>query len=83
MSRTINNLVDIKLVIRELHPKDRRYVAIRLTEEGLKVFNDIEDRMEIYYKNILENIPEVKREQVLESLKLLTEAVSINKCCGK
>lgn len=81
MSRTINNLVEDKLAIREVHPEDRRYVTIELTEEGKVVFQRIEDSMEIYYQEILKSIPESKREQVLESLKLLTEAVKQNKCC--
>lgn len=81
MSRTINNLVEGNLVIREIHPEDRRYVLIELTERGKEVFKSIEDSMEIYYKNILESIPEDKREQVLESLQLLADAVKQNKCC--
>lgn len=80
MSRTINNLVDSGLVQRELHPEDRRYITIKLTKEGEKTYNNIEDSMDKYYKNIFEAIPEEKREQVLESLSLLTEAVKKNKC---
>jgi hypothetical protein len=37
--------------------------------------------MEEYYRKILRSIPEHKREQVLESLKLLVKAVNQNKCC--
>lgn len=81
MSRTINNLVDEKLVVRELHPEDRRYVTIKLTETGVKIFNNIEEGMEEYYKAIFASISEDKREQVLESLKLLAEAIKENKCC--
>lgn len=81
MSRTINNLVKSGLVIRELHPEDRRYVTIKLTDEGMKAFKNVECGMQEYYKNIFRAIPEEKREQVLESLKLLTEAVNRNKCC--
>jgi len=65
MSRTINNLVDSGLVIRELHAEDRRYVAIRLTEDGRKAFEDIETSMKQYYENILLSIPEEKRGQVI------------------
>ncbi|WPC39989.1 MarR family winged helix-turn-helix transcriptional regulator [Clostridium sp. JS66] len=79
MSRTINNLVKNELVIRELHPEDRRYVTIKLTDEGMKAFKNVECGMQEYYKNIFRAIPEEKREQVLESLKLLTEAVNKNK----
>lgn len=81
MSRTINNLVDGNLVVRELHPEDRRYVTIKLTETGVKIFNNIEEGMEEYYKTIFTSISEDKREQVLESLKLLAEAIKENKCC--
>ncbi|MEG0773830.1 MarR family transcriptional regulator [Clostridium sp.] len=80
MSRTINNLVDSGLAQREFHPEDRRYIAIKLTKEGEKIYNNIEDSMDKYYKSIFEAIPEEKREQVLESLSLLTEAVKKNKC---
>lgn len=81
MSRTINNLVKNDLAIRELHSEDRRYVTIKLTEKGMKVFENIEGGMNQYYKNVFNSIPEDKREQVLESLKLLSEAVNQNKCC--
>jgi len=81
MSRTINNLVEDGLVIRELDPEDRRYVKIKLTDKGIKIFKDIEESMDRYYKAIFNSVPEEKREQVLDSLKLLIEAVNKNKCC--
>lgn len=81
MSRTINKLVDSGLVIRELHPDDRRYVSIKLSEEGIKVFDNIENNMEKYYQSIFASIPEEKREQVLDSLQLIINAAKQNKCC--
>ncbi len=81
MSRTINNLVESDLAVRELHPEDRRYVTIKLTDEGMKVFKNIESSMEQYYKSIFSSIPEEKREQVLESLQLIIAAAKKNKCC--
>jgi len=81
MSRTINNLVEDGLVIRELDPEDRRYVKIKLTDKGIKIFKNIEESMDRYYKAIFNSVPEEKREQVLDSLKLLIEAVNKNKCC--
>jgi len=81
MSRTVNNLVKQGFVIRDIHSEDRRYVKIRLTDEGHKVFKTIETNMKVYYKSILKSIPENKREQVLDSLKLLVNAVEENKCC--
>lgn len=81
MSRTVNNLVKQGFVIRDIHSEDRRYVKIKLTDEGHKVFKTIETSMEAYYKNILNSIPEDKREQVLDSLILLVSAVEKNECC--
>lgn len=79
MSRTINNLVESDFVIRESDRKNRRYVIIQLTEKGRSVFKDIEESMETYYRDIFNTIPESKREQVLESLALLKEAVESNR----
>ena len=75
MSRTINNLVESDFVLRESDMENRRYVIIQLTEKGKRVFKDIEDSMETYYRDIFNAIPESKRYQVLESLALLKEAV--------
>lgn len=81
MSRTINNLVEAGLAIRDLDAEDRRYVTIQLTDSGKNVFENTEESMGTYYKSIFSSISEDKREQVLESLQLLTDAVKENKCC--
>lgn len=81
MSRTINNLVEAGLVIRDLDSENRRYVAIQLTDSGMEAFKSTEETMGQYYKSIFSSIPEDKRGQVLESLQLLTDAVKDNKCC--
>ena len=81
MSRTINNLVESGLAARETDGGDRRYVAIRLTEDGFKFFENTESGMERYFQDVLERIPEEKRGQVLESLALLTAAVGHGSCC--
>lgn len=83
MSRTINNLVEEGIAIRQSHSEDRRYISINLTEKGVELFNSIEGSMEEYYQSIFKSIPEANREQVLESLELLIGAVKKNKCCSK
>ncbi|URZ09191.1 MarR family winged helix-turn-helix transcriptional regulator [Clostridium felsineum] len=80
MSRTINKLVKEELVIREAHPEDRRYIVIRLTDKGSDLFKRIEKNMTNYYENIFTAIEESKREQILDSLKILIEALHKNKC---
>ncbi len=81
MSRTINNLVESDLVLRDLDMENRRYVIIQLTEKGSSVFRNIEESMDVYYKSIFNSIPENKRSQVLESLQILKDAVESNNCC--
>jgi DNA-binding MarR family transcriptional regulator len=82
MSRTVNNLVTANLAFREIDPLDRRYVSIKLTEEGIKVFKEIEESMDSYFKNIYDSIPEDKKVQVLESINILLDAViKGNGCC--
>jgi DNA-binding MarR family transcriptional regulator len=81
MSRTVNNLVDKKMAERELDPNDRRYVSIRLTEDGKKTFHEIETNMTDYYTKIMREIPPEKRASVLESLHELIDAISRAGCC--
>ncbi len=78
MSRTVNNLVNNGMAGLELDSNDRRYVTIKLTENGLKKFMRIEDNMNLYFTNIFESIPCEKQEQVLESLQILVAAIAKN-----
>jgi DNA-binding MarR family transcriptional regulator len=81
ISRTVNNLVDQQLVMRETDPQDRRYIKMKLTNRGWEVYESIEKNMNQYYRDLLEDIPEEKHEQVIESLKLLVKAMNKTKCC--
>lgn len=81
MSRTVNNLVEQGFVLRETDASDRRYVKIKLTEEGTKLYSSIESGMDNYYIDIMNSIPEEKHSQVIESLKLLDNAIKGKKCC--
>lgn len=81
MSRTINNLVEDSLVIRDIDEDNRRYVNIQLTDSGRMIYNNIENTMNTYYQGIFDAIPEDKRNQVLESLQILKDAVKNHQCC--
>jgi DNA-binding MarR family transcriptional regulator len=76
MSRTVNNLVNKGLVERELDKKDRRYVTIKLSANGIKAFKNIETNMNSFYLNVLQSIPCNKQEQVLDSMQTLLDAIS-------
>lgn len=81
MSRTINNLVDAGLVLRDLDMENRRYVIIQLTDNGKSIYRNTEESMNSYYQDVFNSIPEEKRNQIIESLQLLTSAVEKNRCC--
>lgn len=78
MSRTVNNLVTGELAKRDIDSQDRRYVTISLTENGYKLYKDIEEGMNLYFGNVYDSIPENKKQQVLESLQILIEAIDKN-----
>ncbi|SHI68929.1 DNA-binding transcriptional regulator, MarR family [Clostridium cavendishii DSM 21758] len=75
MSRTVENIVRKGYAQRIVDNKNRKYVKITLTEDGNKIFNETEKNMNEYYKDILLNIDERKRMQVLESLNLLNKSI--------
>jgi DNA-binding MarR family transcriptional regulator len=77
-SRAVNKLVIGNLVKRDIDPNDRRYVTIALTEHGEEVFLNIESDKNTYFKQVYDSIPESKREQVVESLRILIEAITAN-----
>lgn len=80
-SRTLNNLVTRGLANRNMGSDDRRYVSISLTSAGAEIFRNIEDRMEIRFSAIYEQLPEKKRDQVLEAVELLLNALGDHNCC--
>lgn len=81
MSRTVNNLVTSELAVRNIAAHDRRYVTISLTESGLKLFEEIEAGMNLYFLKVYNSIPENKQQQVLESISLLIDAVGEIESC--
>ncbi|MDY6827177.1 MAG: MarR family transcriptional regulator [Bacillota bacterium] len=76
LSRTIENMVQADLVRRQPDLKDRRYLKITLTEQGKAVFDEINRTSNTYYSKILAALPPGKQNQVMESINLLTRAVS-------
>lgn len=75
VSRSVDNLVNQDLIIRENDPHDRRFVMLCLTEQGENIYQEVENHMEDYFLEIISMIPPEKREQVIESINYLTEAV--------
>ena len=82
MSRTVNNLVNKRLVKRRTDKTDRRCVCIELTAKGNELYLGIESDMEKYYSMIFSRIPQEKKQQVLESLGILIDAIGEDYCCS-
>jgi len=85
LSRMIQGLVVLGLVSRLTNEKDRRYVTISLTEEGRKLFDKIETMFNDYFARVLELIPSKKKDAVIESIGLFSDAVrkhnESSRCC--
>ncbi len=74
ISRTVEELVQKGLVERKPSEQDRRYVELTLTDKGTERFQMIETGMNRKFQRILEQIPENRREAVIEVLRLYNEA---------
>ena len=74
VSRAVEELVQKGFVERKTSKDDRRYVVLTLLSKGQERFEKIENDMYLKFKEVLEEIPETKREQVVEALKLYNEA---------
>ena len=87
MSRAIQSLVLVGLVDRKPGEQDRRFVNIRLTDQGLKVFESIETRYNSYFDKVIELLPENRRDDVLTAVGEFADAVKrLNQssgCCRK
>lgn len=74
ISRLVEDLVQKEYVERKPSAIDRRFVTLNLLSKGQERFEKIERDMYDKFKSILEQIPEEKREQVVEALKIYNEA---------
>ncbi|WNR42828.1 MarR family winged helix-turn-helix transcriptional regulator [Paenibacillus roseipurpureus] len=82
LSRQVQQLVENDLINRLPDPKDRRYVVLSLTETGENQYHDIAKTMEEYVLGIFQHVPPERKEQVLESLQILSDAMSQSpNCC--
>lgn len=75
VSRTIENLNKNDLVRRVINPKNRRESIISLTTNGKKIVDEINNENNRYFGDALKNIPLDKVDQIIESLKILSNAL--------
>lgn len=76
MSRTTHKLIGKGILNSCVNEKDRRSITLTLTDHGYKLYEMIKERMQQYFKGVLDNIPVDKRENVFESLEILNAAIT-------
>lgn len=77
VSRSVEELVQKGFVERRSSKEDRRYVILTLLPKGKERFEKIESDMYMKFKEVLEQIPKEKQEQVIEALRLYNEACAM------
>lgn len=75
LSRTIQRLVVLGLVIRLPGEKDRRYVRISLSDQGREAYETIGRLYYDFMNRVFGRIPARKRASVLESVGLFADAM--------
>lgn len=76
MTRIINVLVRDDMAERKGNTKDRRQVFIELTNKGKKLSVKLKQCTEGYSKQVLNELPVKKRNNIISSLKILNTAVN-------
>jgi DNA-binding MarR family transcriptional regulator len=84
MTRMIDQLVQKGMVNREPDSQDRRIVLIRLTGQGLDVRNRLQNTLQDLFSQVLGDLPEGQRDEILHSLEVLNQAIvkTLKSCCG-
>ena len=81
VSRSVDKLVSDGIIVRRADPDDRRYVTLRLSDKGQSIFEQMEKRMAEYFEEVAAALPGDKREQIVESLGYLAQALKDSRCC--
>lgn len=82
-SRHVQGRVEQGFVQRHPDPKDRRYVTLGLTEQGIMQGDKINQMMSAYLVDIFDQLPEGKLETMSTEFKLLLDAMGKSKYCCK
>jgi DNA-binding MarR family transcriptional regulator len=81
VSRSSDKLVLDGLLLREEDPNDRRYVVLKLSDEGTKTYTNLEQRMTDYFEAVIAGIDPLELEAMLKGLQALATAIKSNPCC--
>ncbi len=76
LSRTMDGLVEKKLVTRTPHPEDRRSLLVSLTLKGQQICDQLNRVNNDYIKRVFSRIPETEHEAVIRYFQLFVSAMS-------
>ncbi|MEH7418157.1 MarR family transcriptional regulator [Neobacillus drentensis] len=82
-SRQVQTLVKMELVKKTPLPEDRRVSQLILTPQGKYVAARIDAEMNQYLKEVFSNMSDFERDMVINSIKLLNDAMSKSTVCCK
>lgn len=82
-SRQVQSLMKIGLVTKVPSSADKRISVLGLTEEGQKVALAIQRDIEEHLEEIFSHMTEFEQDMVLQSIKLLNEAMAKSSVCCK
>jgi len=74
LSRTVEGLVQRRVVERVREAQDRRVVRVRLTPEGDDVCRSIHEENDEHYLRVFDRIPESRRGAVIKNFETLVQA---------
>lgn len=74
VTRTVDGLVNRKLVARLRDDRDRRVVWIRLTPDGIALCREIHQGNDAYCRGVFEKIPPSERGTVIRNFEILVQA---------
>lgn len=75
LSRTMEGLVNIGLVDRVVHPTDRRFTLLKLTDQGTEICTRINEGNDQYFAEVFEEIPSENHQHLNHCIALLVDAM--------
>ena len=85
LTRIVDILVRDGLIRRRSGLSDRRKVLVTLTDNGRKKANQLRECTQLFWTNILDSVPEQKKADLTDHIKILLNAMNKNGriCTGK
>ncbi|AZB42069.1 MarR family transcriptional regulator [Bacillus sp. FJAT-42376] len=80
-SRQVQGLVKIGLIEKKQSVEDKRIYQLFLTSEGKDIASSIDTQMNGYLKEVFSYMQPEERNQVIESVKLLNQAMAKSAMC--